>query len=371
MKFHIIDYRKTIIFNIFIIFLITIETLPYSLNNNDQAISWQKINSYAENVLMNPLEGTVIDSRNYLYLYDAKGDYPLYMINLEDGDIREFGSWGRGPGEMSYDGEKRISVSDKFIYVYDLGMSRITVYNLDGTYHNTITPPPGIFRGALYFINDENIIFISHTNVRDDNSVATGYEVDETGEISTSGINYGLYEEHRDLIPKKNNALVKQGPVTVSKDDHFYIANYYSSIVMGFMLNGDVLFKTYEPDNVPLPRVSQQREGGRMVYKAPDVAEYPQRAISLAVDDQYLYLVYSGNEITRWQIVRSLLGANLRLFEGKMLYVYDRYTGTFKYSAKLPVWTVSIAVDDDHIYLTTWEKNPRVIKYLKPEIHRK
>lgn len=87
----------------------------------------------------------------------------------------------------------------------------------------------------------------------------------------------------------------------------------------------------------------------------------------MAVNHNHLFGLYSGQQITRWDLLKGSLGGNIRVGEGRDIVVFNRHTGEPISRFRLDDWGAAIAVDDEYMYVLNISRNPSVNVYKIPD----
>lgn len=126
----------------------------------------------------------------------------------------------------------------------------------------------------------------------------------------------------------------------------------YSSLVFSATVDGRLNFTNFEPFNKELPPVGGRRphRSGGVELSSPDAKEHPFQYKGMAVNNAYLFGLYSGQRLTRMDLVRSLAGSNIRFGEGRYIVVINRESGEYLNHYKLDRWAAAIAADENYIY---------------------
>ncbi len=232
---------------------------------------------------------------------------------------------------------------------------KISCFDLEGKFQKQLEVPSTSYISAA--LTSKNILVLLDYF---SNSFAVGYQV--TKDISIANkkpIPFGKYEEIPELENCRNNFLLKQGPICTDNKGNVFIGFQFSSLIVGFDDKGINFFKTLEPENIPIPQVVTKTG----VYKAPDVGKHPEVNVSLAVDEKYVYAVYSGTKLTLLNFVFTLD----ELFQGEVVRVYDKKTSEYLWSFKLPYPVRDFKVTEDSIFLLSVDPEVALIKYKKPK----
>lgn len=359
--------------------LLVFITLLFCLNNVILSQhSWEQTGKFGKETLMNPggipvlsFNSFIMDNNGRLIVYDSQGLYPFYFINTEDGTLTGFGQWGSGPGEVARGTPKNISITNNRIIVHEYVERKIVIFSSGGSYINEIRLPAFLGPiGYLHIISGDLLLF--RKDFYSPNYESTGFakliEYSEDGRMTDTDTYIINYNENPDLRPIMKNATLKTGPIFSDRNGYIYVGTLYSSLVLCVREDGTTVFKTYEPQNAHIPNVEIEITESIMSGEPEESIHY---SISFDADDNYLYVLHSGRKYKREEIISALQTGgtyDLRIGEGKTLLIYNKKTGEFLNSLKLPVWASNFVVDDKHIYLLVMDKDPYIVQYLKPII---
>ncbi|WP_069130073.1 6-bladed beta-propeller [Rhodohalobacter halophilus] len=280
---------------------------------------------------------------DYLIVQDNSSQKPLPVFKV-DGVFSHFiGSWGKGPGEFSRDGHTVIGIQNEQILIYDRETSRILSFNIsDGHFVNE----KSVSLKTFPYLHGNKLI--SRAAVPFDHFA---YGVSLLSDLSTDTDTtvYGYYQELKKLLPAKNNHLLKQGDVATDSNSNAFIALNNSSLIIGFDVDGNVIFMNEEPVNMgALPDLTKidlpaSLRGGLI---SPPLNMFPKHYVSVGVNDDYIIGVYSGFQINNRQ---DFLDAD-RANEGSILHIFDKKTSSYLESVDLDVPLRSLVLDGNDVY---------------------
>jgi hypothetical protein len=315
----------------------------------------------------------IIDNdNNHLYFYDSQGEFPFYALDLGTLKLQGFGTWGGGPGELQRGVPVVISFIKSELIIYLPLEMRILIFTNNLEFKKE-TGAQNVFQpmSNFYLISDTLGVYISTFSRADALSFAQAYRVNLTGEFSEfsqTSIRYGEYEKNPPLMPLKYNPMLKLGPIHRDREGKIYWAHYYSSLRMGFSVEGEPIFITFEPRKVQIPE-AKIKDTGDVITGDPEKST--QSYLSLTSDDNYLYALYSGEELAQDKIIAYRTGKSnveIHLGEGKTVDVFNKQNGFYQFSFELPVWATNIAVNEHSLFVTTIEDKPALLIFNKPEI---
>lgn len=297
---------------------------------------------------------------NYLYVFDYHGEFPFYALDKKSLELKGFGSWGQGPGEITRGLPVTIGKTKSYLFVYLPMQSKLLFFNKDHNFVKEIrvqTDPGSIF----YLIDDTKGIYVSSIPEEGGSKgFAEVSRLDESGKISPLFI-YGEYKRYSQLNIFNKNPMLKKGPVHVDREGNIYFANYYSSLKMGYSSKGDILFIDFGQRKIEVPKAEIRKTKEGIITGDPERSI--QCYLSLTSDDRYLYSLFSGEEITMEKIIafRTGKGVELHLGEGKIIDIFTKKDGSYVSSFELPVFATSIAVDKDFLYVVSAEDEPCIL----------
>ena len=303
-----------------------------------------------------------------VYLHDSQGTFPFYAVDAASHDVRGFGAWGRGPGEVAKGPPVVLSVADGRIFAHALLESKLVVFDQDLAVIEEYAlgqdvPVPG----AFYALSDTLGVYTSSHPSAEAASLARVYRLDAEAHAWRTALPVGDYAGLPELEPLRRNPTLLLGPLHADAGRIFW-AHYYSSLRAGFAAHGAPLFLRSDPREVRIPAAKVRRTRD---VTAGDPEKVVQGYVSLASDDRNLYALYSGVELTRARVLAARAGRgveDLHLGEGRIVDVFEKADGSYRFSLTLPTWAVSLAVDGDRLYVVTRQDAPRLLVYEKPGI---
>lgn len=309
---------------------------------------------------------TAIDD-SYFFVYDSKGKHPFYALDKKTLQLKGFGSWGQGPGEVLMNSPAVISRTGTKFFVYLPMQRKLMIFSKkDLKFLKEIKI--SLEMGALYMVSDNEGIFINPFS-KEAQRLAERCSIDESGKVS-SAFKYAEYKRisapEIGLDKLKKNPFLKQGPIHVDKEGNFYFAHYYSSLIIFFSKRGDKIIFQSSPREIEIPEAEVKERGGII---SGDPERSIQSYLSLTSDERYLYVLFSGEEITMEKVIAFRTGKSkeLNLGEGKIVDVFKKEDLSYVLSFELPVLATSIAVDNENLYATTVENEPCILIFKKPK----
>jgi len=267
---------------------------------------------------------------------------------------------GRGPGELSQVGTKYFSkINNDFFLLWDEGLRKGMVYDYDLNYITDIRYGDRAISSAIV-LNDSLVITkkIYDTKTVAEVRLFKNYEI-------TDEILLKINADHfKSLVPISRNPMVDQGPM-FSGTENAYIGFNYSTLVLSISPNGTIdTLKT--PRSFILPTV--EYDNG---YSAPDHAISPEGTLSIATDDNYVYVLFSGKkfEVKPFMMaVKTITGKIADEFEksdnSTELQIFDKKTGNYIKSIELPEMAKEIDVYGNYLYALSYVDGfYQVIKY--------
>lgn len=304
----------------------------------------------------------VLDSSD-LYLYDAMGEYPLYFVNINSGEIKGFGSWGSGPGELQKNLPVVCSLTEKKLFIYSPLTMKLIIFDRNTLSFQQEVKTSNLSVGSvLYLFTEEEGIYI---DMGMHNKLSVKY-LGQKIKIDNDGLKFisSFFGKISDIKPLKaieQNPMLKKGPVCRDNEGNVYFASYYSSLITGFNNNGKMRFINFNPRNIELPE-SKITIRDKIVIGDP--SESTQCYLSLAVDQNNIYALFSGELITLDKIVAFRKGEiDLPLGKGKIVDIFDKYNGQYKFSFEIPSYANGICVYSNKLVLIKNDPKPVIEIY--------
>lgn len=336
-----------------------------------QEVEWRLLREVGRELFHSPAAAalgfnTLAAGNGRVYVYDSQGTFPFYAVDAETFDVRGFGAWGRGPGEIERGLPVVLSITNGHVFAYAPVESKLLVFSDDLALVEEYGPGHGLpSAGAFSAIDDTLAVFFGSYPSGEPTSLAHGYRIHEGG-ISRVALAFGDYAALPDLEPLRRNPILGLGPVHADRDGRVFWAHYYSSLRAGFSSDGTPLFLRFDPRGVRIPDAKIHRAQGVI---AGDPERAVQSYLALTSDDRNLYALYSGEKLTREAVMAQRAGrsnTDLRLGEGQVVDVFDKANGSYRFSLRLPVWATSLAADARRLYVITSQDEPRLLVYEKP-----
>lgn len=301
---------------------------------------------------------------NYLFVYDSEGEYPIIRLDVDTGEWLGISGWGRGPGETLKGGNLYISSIKDTLVVYNSNGFNLLLFDVEG---KLLRSRNSLAFGNSYVIGIQDNLFravsINMLLMSTDSVLIESYRYDEKGIVKLPTNSYIPFEEHPDLEIFALNQLTRQGPYAVDAEGRMYLGNFYSSLLLGLDAGGTLLFKTYEPDKIPIPKILPEKGKNGVSIKSPGPMTHTEITMGLAVDSQYVYALHSGVEPSFLKNIKSILDiGSYNINEGKKLRLFDKFSGKFIHEVELPFWAVDIHADEEHFYFIRWDKKSSYVQ---------
>lgn len=286
-----------------------------------------------------------LDDEEYLVVADyADNNRPIKFFNLPSMDLESYLSSGEGPGEVSERGFKSFStIADSLLLVWDAENMRAMIYDTDFNYMSEVA---GLEDYRLYYyaaVTDSYAIGISRIAGRDFVEIFTLNH--------TSNGRFETYREKvvstpRELINANQNMLLRQGSLSCD-ENNCVIGFTYSSVIMFFSGN-QLLWVSSEPEAYYLPDYDGiETNGGQRVYRAPDLAEHPYGIIDVSVNDEYVFVLYSGKKGPDPSGISGFISRATfdpdEILHSDRLFIYD-HEGNFIKEVRLPMEAKTLSV---------------------------
>lgn len=284
--------------------------------------------------------------------------HPSEKINFENDEVISVLRKGRGPGEVSEIFYKNFTrFSNGNVLLWDAGLNRTTVYNSELEYVADLKGD-GI-RSKLYhveLVNDSTIVTFS---VGD--HFLKACRMSDDFRIEKEDL---LWQKSVKEIPELSslaNPVMLQTLFFDNYDGVLYIIFEYSSMLVAINENG-IEFITNGPDKILNP---DPREGSG--YSLPTMGKHPEGARDVTVDDNFIYVVFSGKNVSRFEQMRYSFNFDVlidKIKHSKRLWVFDKDSGVFIKEIELPISARAFKVLGKNAYLlNTIDDEPKVIKY--------
>lgn len=339
------------------IFLVLVALFFLSANSIAQTL--QEV-SRLESGLIFPSDFHVVGEDRAIVIEPLSDRDVVTLVNLETGNVIASLRAGRGPGEVHPTGKKVLSrFTNDHLWLWDSVLRRGMLLDNELLYIEDVDTGEGNFLFALP-ISENNVVtwsFLSRSELFTIRNL-DGLTIGETTHSY-------LYDEFGEFNPIPKNPLSRQGP-TVSDGSAIYQGYFFSSNLLKVDHNGEIQYVTGHEMSIPFP--DYDSEPG--VIEAPDHGEFPEATMSLAVNNQYLFVLHSGR-IFEEGLVRSMYlqltgrweELNAQYDHSDRLLVYDKQNGKFIREIALPEKAHKISATDDHLYIYSYLKNPVIITY--------
>jgi hypothetical protein len=295
----------------------------------------------------------------------------LQLISVANGEILSSKRIGRGPGEISSDGAKIITITSNRISLWDSGAKQLLQYNRRLNYQNSLL----IDSPVMYVAPVDDSLAFASTSFPTKEFLHL-YKVNGRS-LSSTPINTYSTDVNEKLKPISTNHLLQQGPFLVD-DGTLYIGFDFSSLIIKASPNS-IIYINGNPANIPLPDYDAvKKDGYTTTTYAPDVAEFPQATLDFSVDDDYLYVLHSGKKLETsglskvWASVSAKVGKLIEdLDYAKEIFIYHKETGKYLRTLNLPQEAKKIAVSENYIFALSLDDEglPVIIGYEKAAIN--
>lgn len=319
----------------------SIEHLQFPCRNLDVA------GSVNGDLLFSPL--WIYAEDGYVYVIDYGADEPILRFDDQFRLLNTFGRWGQGPSEVQTP-VAIVGKCDSLLFVHVYPQKRINASNvLDGSYVFSLDADlTTMWREVRYndgfWVVTRNLPNEPVILCRSDScgSVATGTE---------------LYLSPVESIPERvlRNPYLRDGRIAITSDGTIYVSSLWASLLMAFDNKVTVLFDQYDPLNSQFPPVHAG---------PPWVNEFPETNISITVDDRYVYTLYSGTIIDEQEFLRENIDVGLN--KGEIINVFDKHTGAYITSLRLPLLAKDFAISGDAIFVISDYPEVVLVKFNKP-----
>lgn len=336
-----------------IYFLTSICILLLTITKNE----WEATGKI-ENSIYNPYDFWVLGDDLLLVNDLGFKSSPIGLINFKEDDIVSNLRTGQGPGEVTSTFYKRVTkYTNGDFLLWDAGSNRIMRYN-DSLQYITDIRASGFGRRFIQagLINDSTLLTMENSP----NFLSAWRIKDNT--INESEMLWSIsIDEYEELTALKNFVLM-QTIYFGNYDGALYLTFEFSSLLIAIDENG-VKYIQKEPENIPLP-VHDEKSGG---YGLPIMGKHPEGARDIALDDNYVYITFSGKKISRWEQMRYAFNFEElieKIKHSQRLLIFDRETGNFVKEIELPKTAMKFKIFGNSAYLlNTIDDVPSIYKY--------
>lgn len=242
------------------------------------------------------------------------------------------------------------------------GLSKLKFLSLQKD-HTEKTPPDTvqddtIRRGLYHLVNDSTLYVIRRTGGRYENNMSALYPLDaETGLPRDDAHPLFSFEDNpywENIIPQdkyRMKAVSNEAGTTCS-------IFMFASWLLCSKSDGSELFATFEPDQRHFPELEYRVENGVRLYTFPSPPDDTVQNIDLAVDSRHVYVLASGEEITRFELRRAGLsamasGQSISALEyatvSDRIDVYRKSDGEYLGRFTLPNQARALTVSEEHL----------------------
>lgn len=271
------------------------------------------------------------DRNGHLYVLD----YANHQVLKFDSSGRFLLKWGRrgkGPGEFHVPARLFVDRADRIVVV-DWSSGRVSYFSAEGHFEHIVrlrgmTPNVG-------FLSNENVVAFSLFPQE-----PLWYEYDRAGTVRNK-FGRHLTASH----------LVNQGRLEVDENDHLFYSYDYLSAIVVYDRGGTLLLTIDGPTSISPPKEALTNPNYQLTGYEPF------GSLDLSIDGNYLYVLFSG---------LAPLQARMRgqePVESDIIHVYNKSSGEYLYSYRLPVLAKYIHVRIPYVYCVTHNPVVSVIKY--------
>lgn len=286
--------------------------------------NWKKINykknwsvDVTKNQLYQPGRGMHVNKKGDIYIYD-NSDRTIKMFNAKGKFIRSFGKEkGAGPGEVRNPIGFDIDEQDN-VWVADPSNSRVTIFQNDGTFLKHI--PLDIIPYRISVFQDGTFFYIINQGTTPDGKFTKFSKKGEIIEQFGSNI----------IDDQINKNIVLSGEITADNSGSVFYKPDYAGILIGFSKNGRELFRNKTVIPTPFPEVRFDTRGGSWVDRN---ANRVSRSIFILNNEKIAIFSQAASQEVKQAID-----------------LYNKDTGEYLYSIKLPVKSYQIYLRDSTLY---------------------
>jgi len=313
--------------------------------------------------LINPSNIFVWGDGNIYVIDPQNPDYIVYRVVPGSSQSEDLIRVGAGPGEASGMGSKVLQPlgQDRYFF-FDAGLQRGAIYDrqfqLMHTIRNTVTGNAL----SLFVVTDSTIAVLDMTP----NNLITFYRLNHSYHLSSKPLKEIPVDFSKATMPIGKNPLLKQGDYSFDSNG-LIISFTFSTILILIDNNLNVKMIDPLPTSIPFPK---SRE---LTYQMPDIGRYPVAVLDVALDKNWIYVLFSGKQVSWRMSLKYLIKGEMYKVEeyvelSDVVYIINRLTGKLAYELKLPVKANKIEVDKNRIYvLSKAHTPPAILIYQKPD----
>lgn len=320
-------------------------------------VQWEIVGQL-KNSIYNPQDFWVFDKDLILVNDIGIKTSPVGLIDFKRDSLVSSLRAGRGPGEVTSTFYKRVTkYSNGDFLLWDAGSNRIMKYNDSLGY---ITDIRSFGKGKRFYqaglINDSTLFTIENSQ-----NFLSAWRIKDDGTFGDEKLWSITFEDYKDLSPLKNFVLM-QTLFYTNFNGVLYIAFEFSSHVIAIDEKG-VKYIQDGPDNIPLP--TQDEKSG--VYGLPVMGKHPEGARDITVDNNYIYITFSGKKISKWEQMKYTFNFEElieKVKHSRRLLFYDRESGNYLGEVELPESAMKFKISGSSAYLLSSVKGmPTIYKY--------
>jgi DNA-binding beta-propeller fold protein YncE len=272
-----------------------------------------KIGNSPANKLALPFKVEVDDDGN-IYVLDV-GELQVKKFRSSGELVEIYGTGrGEGPGGFLFPSDFAVSPGGE-IWVTDLNNGRITIFDEVGTVKRTIKMRN--LPARIEILPDESFIVMVFGSA--------GHAFEKYGPDGERRKTFGRLLENQ---PRHNMAL--EGWIDRDAESSMIYTPLHAGFLGKFSSHGETEFLVATIDPLPLPRLGLLKNGGTRIL--PD---QPLSAFSSGVHGDHIYVAATDAADKR---------------SPNLLDLYDKETGAYAYSLRLPVECERVSWVDDHLY---------------------
>ena len=294
---------------------------------------------------------------NNLIILDYKSDSLFHLIDINSKRyVGMFGGRGQGPNELNH--PNNIHFSGNRMYCYDVGKSEIKQLELDATNINISCST--VFRFKNHWRFDAIPIAGQRFVVNGCFEDAMFGIINEQNEILYTAESYPYKDEVEQKIPSRFRAMAYQGTMRLNNKGYMAFATSNAKLLYLYNISNGELEKLGEV----IDRYAQYIPDASMpgAYSVALDGKKPQGYTDLAVNDHFIFALYSGRSFKEYKMSCS---------ESEYIYVYD-WNGKLVSLYKLDVPVNHICIDEmeKKIYAISNLPDPVIVTFDYNEIRK-
>lgn len=325
-------------------------------------VAFNEVHRQTEGIIY-PSGFYVFEDHKAIFHEPLSGSETVTKVDLQTGELLASLRSGQGPGEVTPDREKVITQTESGEYwLWDSGHQRGMLLDSTFSYQSDLGANQSNLAFALPLSDDR----VGSWSIFSRSNLFSIREFDNFTVVDEEPFETIPYEDYDEFEQVAQNPLSRQGP-TLAKDGAIYQGYLYSSTMVKLTADG-LEYLTGQEQNIPFPEYDSGRDG---VFEAPDHGLFPQATLSIAANENYLFVLHSGRKFDEgrlrtayYRITGRWEELNEKYDHTDRLLIYDRATGDYLHEMELPEPANKIQATDSYLYSYSYmEQDPVIITY--------